>query len=181
MNENRIHQNQLMGAYTIGREWSLGFHFSAFKKDEGQDSFFAPVVSYLVLRENEDRQQTNVYLTAGGGRITSSNSKPQTVPAGILALDVDTETRTFYSALRYEVTRAKDERLYAYSRARLGFAPYSAAVGGLHTWVLIQADYDKWQSHSEVTPMLRFFFQNMLWETGVSLRGSFQFNWATEV
>ena len=181
MNENRIHQNQLMGGYTIGREWSLGVHFSSFKKDEGQDIFFAPVVSYLVLRENEDRQQTNVYVTAGAGGMTSSSSNSETFPAGILTIDVDTETRTFYSALRYEVTRDEDERQYAYARARLGFTPYSAAVGGFHTWVLIQADYDKWQRHSEITPMLRFFFQNMLWETGVSLRGSFQFNWATEV
>ena len=181
MNENRSHQNQLMGSYTIGREWSLGFHFSAFKDDEGQDSFFAPVLSYLVLRENEDRQQTNIYVTVGAGGLIPSNSKSNTVPAGILALDVDSETRTFYRALRYEVTRANDDRIYTYSRVRLGFAPYSAAVGGLHTWVLIQADYDKWQRHSEITPLLRFFFQNMLWKTGVSLRGIFQFNWSTEV
>jgi hypothetical protein len=181
MNENRIHQNQLMGSYTLGREWSLGFHFSSFEGDQGRDYFLAPVVSYLVLRENEDRRQTNVYLTAGSGRLIRYQGGTQSVAAAVMALDADTETRTVYSALRSEWTKASDGHLYLYSRARLGFAPYSAAVGGLHTWVLLQTDYDKWKKHSEITPMLRFFFQNMLWEMGVSLKGSFQFHWATEV
>jgi hypothetical protein len=181
MNENRANQSELMTAYTFDRNFALGLHISTFQRDDTRDTFYSPVVSYLALRLNEDRRQTNIYFTAGAGRLCPLGDPDESIGANLFAFDLDSETRTMYGAIRHEITKAKGGPIFMYSRARLGFSPYTANVGGLHTWVLIQVDYDKWKGQTEMTPMLRFFFQNMLWEMGSSMKGHFQFNWATEV
>ena len=181
MNENRPNQNEAMVAYTFQRNVAAGLHGSTFRDDDGAAVAFAgPILNYLVKRWNEEGRQSNVYLGACSGAMARS-LEPRRFARGYAAmLDADTETRSYYFSLHHEVTASQFGR-YAYSRVQGGFSPYLAAFGGLHSWVVVRTDYDGWRRRGDVTPLLRFFFQNVLWEFGESFNGRLQFAWAVEM
>ena len=61
-------------------------------------------------------------------------------------------------------------------RYRLGIAPYIAKFKELQVWVIGQLDYmSDMEEQPHFTPMLRFFYRTVLWETGVSLSGVYWF------
>ncbi len=66
-------------------------------------------------------------------------------------------------------------------RGRIGFAPYLSEANGLHAWLVLQAEYSTWRPSAEVTPLLRFAYQNLLFESGISLTGKPQINFRVEL
>ena len=79
-------------------------------------------------------------------------------------------------------------------RYRLGMAPYVGGMDELQTWLIVQLDarppyYYRSEAEPldlvaarsyalppnllEVTPLMRFFYKNVLWEMGASIRGQF--------
>src|SRR5690606_20988808 len=86
-------------------------------------------------------------------------------------LMADWEDREDYFVFKTKNYYYDDENTQDYT-LRYGLAPYVAGLDELQTWMIFQAYYYSRQSKEViVTPMLRFFYKNVLWEIGSSLKG----------
>jgi hypothetical protein len=185
--ENRSHQNESMVSYTMTRRLAAGMHLSTFRDDHAEFIYAAPMSNVLLGRWNEENQQSNFYFSAGYGRywqrlMNESDDAKTAFYSPVVILDADTESRTIYASVHHERINFNDAQgPLAYSRFRIGLSPYLADYGSLHSWALIQWDYDHWRQKGSVSTLLRFFFRNVLWEMGVSYQGQIQFNWAIEL
>ena len=79
------------------------------------------------------------------------------------------ENKSFYSS---------DIAKYFQQKVRFGIAPYIGDYGDLHTWVMLQIQHTPKLETEEinVTPLLRFFKDVYLVESGVSLDGEIILN-----
>jgi hypothetical protein len=60
---------------------------------------------------------------------------------------------------------------------RVGFSPFKADFNSLQSWAMLQLWSDPVTSQElKVTPLLRFFYQNVLWEMGASTKGDMMLN-----
>lgn len=140
--------------------------------------------NFLAKRWNAADSQANLYLgaAAGGERRQGSSAfgalRPtKTNPVALFELDSDWESREFYvSAQARAVPSSGTKPLYS-GYTRFGFSPYVAEYGSLHTWIILEVSR---MSHSgmktEVTPLIRLFQKNVLFEIGRSLENDWKFN-----
>ncbi len=126
--------------------------------------------NYLLKRWNELDSQANVNLSIGiGGRHDSLQNE---AVAGYGALEADYETRRVYTQLAAETLQSQSGVYFSRYRGRAGLAPYRAAFDALQSWVVVQVDYmPEMEDSLRVTPMGRFFYNNVALEAGVSLQG----------
>ena len=192
MSENRSTQNELMVDYTFTRSLAIGLRASSYRTPSGDVTAVAPVANLLAARWNGETTQANLYAGGGYGLFTPSPSTPavaRPVPegsrarryGGLMLLDADVESRVLYASARLERSAAPWPEALTYGRVRAGMSPFLGDVASLHVWTLLQWDYAGWRKQAELTPMLRFFYQNMLWEIGVGSRGNAQLNWTFEL
>ena len=65
---------------------------------------------------------------------------------------------------------------------RIGFAPYVAGMNALQTWMIVQLSYfQESKDQLIVTPLMRFFYRNALWEIGANLEGNFFLSLMTHI
>lgn len=132
-------------------------------------------VNLLLKRWNGDFYQANIYLYGGAG---ASQSTGAAKLAGFVGGEADYETRKIYLSAKAMGLLVPDEKDMTMVTARIGVAPYVGEAGTLHAWLVAQAQYTPgaMQESLRIGPVLRFFYQNVLWELGVSARGSWLFN-----
>ena len=83
----------------------------------------------------------------------------------------DWESRVHYTMFKAKKFIYNGESRHNFI-ARYGFAPFVAGMNELQSWLILQAMYVEDQSKEVIiTPMLRFFYKNVLWEIGSSTRG----------
>ena len=169
---HRPDSTQIQANYTLNRSLALGV--SHIRKALHHDSTPMSVVhaNILAYRQNSTNSQSNLYLSIGGGLEHSGEA------AAFSAIQLDHETDHFYTALNAQVFGPLSDfqtptDLPFSVRGRLGVLPFAPNVDGLQIWAVLQST---WEPHMhqavEVTPMLRFFYQNVLWEMGVSIDGT---------
>ncbi len=91
--------------------------------------------------------------------------------------EADWETRTFYTALKYYHFTSPALADFSMTQARIGISPFEAGFEHLQLWFMIQAmTMPKVEPKVIITPMLRFFYKNVLWEFGPSTRGDWLLN-----
>jgi len=114
--------------------------------------------------------QANVYASVGlGGR---HDTKEDDSVAGYAALEADYETRRIYTLFAAESLQSPNDVQFNRLRYRAGFAPYRAPFESLQTWIIGQVDYmPEMDDKVEVTPLLRFFYNNYALEIGSNLNG----------
>ncbi|MES2462700.1 MAG: hypothetical protein V4671_19130 [Armatimonadota bacterium] len=156
--------------YSLTNRYSVG---AANMYRQGKDSsadFAVGEFNYLVSRWNELDSQANIYASAGaGGR---QDSRDDESLAGYLRLEGDYETRRVYTLFGAESLQSPGSVDFNRLRYRAGVAPYLAPFTSLQTWVIAQVDYmPEMEDEVEVTPLLRFFYNNYALELGVSLNG----------
>lgn len=192
MNENRPDQTEAMVAYTLDTRVAVGLHYEEYRPlGAPAREFIMPSISYLIRRFNENAVQANVYASAGGGleRLPhdAARGADDLRGAGWAACEGDIESRTLYVSARYTQARLFRPHPLPSARLRVGLTPYLTGFEGLQTWVLLQGQWHGWYAHSstgdefDLTPMLRFSYQNVLFELGASFRGAWQFNWVVEL
>ena len=124
----------------------------------------------LLKRWNFPDSQGNVYFGAAVGDRGHSLYK----------FDIDWEDRRYYIAAAHEQAyRDADnsvsvggDRAWDMSKLRLGYAPYVAESGQLHTWFMLQYSRNSLAPKPDaLTPLMRIFYQNVLFEIGSSFRG----------
>ena len=167
--------NQLM--YSWSNRWASGLNHWRFTKEENNTDMAFLKTNYLLYRYNGESSQGNIYLHGGVGVVDSEIEKRQTNEAYMTGFEADWETRTLYTALKHYYFTSPKVTDISMTQLRIGFSPYEAAFDQLQSWFMLQAmympDVDK---EIIITPLLRFFYKNVLWEVGSSTRGEWMLN-----
>jgi hypothetical protein len=169
MPEYGMNRFDMEANYTFERDKSVGLAAIWADTEDGKSNFIIPKFNYLALRENKKDSQANIYLSLGLG---GGEQDAGVETAGLLSLQADYETRRIYTLFHAETIQASGGSDLNHFRYRLGMAPYVEGYEGVHTWLIGQVDYtpemeDEWH----LSPVLRVFYKNYLFEGGVSHRG----------
>lgn len=132
-------------------------------------------INSLLKRWNMPASQANLYLKSGAGvAYDDGNSEP----AFFTGLAADWEDRRFFTGYENRFYTAGDIESYAKHKARIGVAPYIGDYGDVHTWLMLQADYDPGaRDDFSLTPLVRFFKGADLLEAGYNLDKGIQLNY----
>ncbi|MEP1144961.1 MAG: hypothetical protein ABJH52_14675 [Henriciella sp.] len=147
------------------RNWSEDWHFTGVQYNR------------LLKRWNEKDSQANVYLKGGIGQADPFGSNSAEL-AGFIGIGADWETRrwfTSYEARAYDLGFDQSAR----QSARIGVAPYIGDYGDLHTWLMLQVEYQpESETPTTLTPLVRFFYDVQLLEFGYTPETErFMANW----
>ena len=165
---NNYHRNSLLTHYTPSFKYSLGHNIEYWNKNEYWLNMLN--LNYLLKRINKKNSQTNFYLKSGFGFLKSdlkvNNTKKEYVSS--LKFSSDWETRKEFLAYNCEFIRSETIKDTLYQSARIGFAPYIANYGAIHSWVMYEISYmsDKSDKYTS-TGILRFFKSTNLLEIGI--------------
>lgn len=167
--------NQLM--YSWSHRWASGLNHWRFTKDENNTEFAFVKTNYLAYRHNGESSQANIYLHGGIGIVDSEIENRQTNDAYMAGIDLDWETRTLYTSLKHYYFTSPQTTDMSMTQARIGVSPYEAGFDQLQSWFMLQVmSMPDIQKELIITPMLRFFYRNVLWEVGSSTRGEWMLN-----
>lgn len=145
-----------------------------FNNDEYRD--YTVGLNYLLKRWLNEDSQGNIYVAYHAGQYEDLAGDGFVQHAMLMG---DWESRKIYTAGSVMGFYYDNEEKYKYSY-RFGFAPYVAGMNTLQNWVVLKLDYFEVQNRNlQVTPMLRFFYRNVLWEMGASTQGDFFFTLMT--
>ena len=146
----------------------------------------------LVWRGNFPDFQSNFYLGLAAGKKWNSNSEShQSAPTHRASqqkssewlyqwnAEWDGEDREFYGRVHHSQTFKQDNSRSDHSKVRVGYAPYKAtanepALWGMLEWTMHSTENFSKTEHN-VSPLMRFFYRNALFEVGSSLSGQFMF------
>ncbi len=169
--------------YSFHQKWATGLNLWRFNRDNGETAQFGLVrLNHLLKRWNSDDSQANIYLSTGAG-VAESNFEHKGTKAGLLGgAEADWETRTLFTSFKFYQFSAPKLVDVSISQARIGFSPYEAEFDKLQSWVMLQAMYmPQVEKNVVVTPLLRFFYNNVLWEIGSSLRSEWFLNFMVHI
>jgi hypothetical protein len=134
------------------------------------DSTLAGIQAHrLVKRWNFEDAQANIYVSAGAGAAFADGREKPGVFGGVMA---DYETRRFFVQYENDLVYAGDVMKSHWHSGRLGWAPYKAAYDKVQPWLMLKADYRSDQPRKKtITPMVRLFTPDWMFEAGVNTRG----------
>lgn len=159
--------NEMKVGYTFHPKFAVVAKSQSFELNHDYRDYTVGV-NALVKRWLNHDSQGNVYIGAHFGNYEDDNGQGQ---AGHAFLMADWEDREDYMLFRtkkyyYDNKESQDYML------RYGFAPYVAGMDELQSWMILQLYYYSPQSKEAlITPMIRFFYKNVLWEVGSSTKG----------
>lgn len=160
-------------------KWWLGTGVVVETVDQ-QRIYSSAQLGVLVHRWNWEEAQANVYVLGGAGYYSERIEGMVVDDGGFgrLGMQVDYETRKVYANIRYVERRSWDgyKALDNLVDAAMGFSPYVGNYGDLHTWLILRYMDGRKMESSMISPTVRFFYRNYLWEVGMSTRGVAQLN-----
>lgn len=172
MTMNDIDSNALHLFYTPAPSYSVGMNLEYLR--DADATIAAVQGNYLVKRWNMPGSQANAYVNAGAGAATADGETDPVVYAGS---EIDWEDRRFFTLYQNRFLWADDTEKFAKHMARVGVTPYIGDYGDLHTWLMLQADYDAGEDDTfSLTPLVRLFKGTTLVEAGYNLDGGLLFN-----
>lgn len=174
-NMSSYSDNQFL--YSMNEKWATGLNHLRFTKDDKNTELGLVRLNHLLWRKNTENSQANIYLLSGVGMVDSEIDKKDTREAYMGGVEVDWETRTIYTALKHYQFSSPALTDISMTQARVGFSPFESGFEQLQSWFMVQAMVmEKVDPKVIITPMLRFFYQNVLWEVGSSTRGEWMLN-----
>lgn len=158
--------------YSPTAKYSVGWRHEYLRGSETNIDAFQ--LNNLLKRWNKKNEQANIYLKSGIGVAYDSDKVD---PAAFSGLAVDWETRRYFTSYENRFLWADESDKFIKHSARIGIAPYVGDFGDLHTWLMLQTDYDAGETDNfSVTPLVRFFKGSTLVEAGYNLDKGIQFN-----
>lgn len=159
--------NEMNVSYTFHPKWSVVMNSNRFEMvDEYQDVTLG--VNTLLKRWLQNDSQGNMYFGAHIGQYEDNNGDGQVNHAFLMGDWENREKYVLFKTKKYFYD-GKETQDYL---GRYGFAPFVAGMNRLQAWAILQVYYYEEQSREAmVTPMLRFFYKNVLWEMGSSTKG----------
>ena len=163
--------------HTVHRNFAVAASYIRMEQDTRTVSVPSLHVNTLLKRWNQIGSQANLYTITGVGVNLSEPISADSL-RGIIGVQGDFETQKIYTAFTAtalpSLTDFSDMPFNA--RYRFGIAPYIANYDELQIWVVGQVEYmADMQDQPLFTPMLRYFYRTVLWETGVSINGTYWF------
>lgn len=127
-------------------------------------------INLLLKRINMPKSQANFYLKSGiGAALADPFGRAETTSAaafgGLLA---DWEDRRLFVSYENTGMYAGNIDSFFEQKARVGVAPYIGDYGDLHTWLMLEVKHEATKDNITYTPLLRFFYGNVLAEIGAS-------------
>ena len=161
--------------YTLHRNLAVGVTHLRYRYLETPLEGSLGQVNALLYRRNRSHSQGNLYLSIGAG--AQHDGVEVDGPLFLGGLQADFETDNFYSAIMgTAVGDSQDLQdlsgLTTSLRGRVGVLPFSSGFDSLQAWAVVQVDYlAQHPDPLSVTPLMRFFYRNVLWEFGASMDG----------
>jgi hypothetical protein len=172
MTMNDFSSNALHLFYSPSTSYSVGINHEYLQ--DANAHLDAVQGNYLLKRWNMPDSQGNIYLDGGLG---VARKHRESNPVTYAGLSADWENRRFFTAYGNRFLWADDTEKFAKHMVRVGAAPYIGDYGDIHTWLMLQADYDAGEDDSfSVTPLVRVFKGTALVEAGYNLDGGVLFN-----
>ena len=163
--------------YSLSPRWAAGVNHWRFTKDDKNTELGLARLNHLLWRKNGEDSQANLYLLSGIGMVDSEIERRDTREAYMAGFEADWETRTLFTALKYYYFTSPTVTDLSMAQARVGFSPFESGFENLQSWFMVQAMVmPEVESEVIITPMLRFFYKNVLWEVGSSTRGEWMLN-----
>ena len=167
--------NQLM--YSWSNRWASGLNYWRFTKDDKNTEFAFVKLNHLLYRFNGENSQGNIYVHGGAGVVDSEIDKRQTKDAYMAGFEADWETRNLFTAFKYYYFTSPKVTDFSMAQARIGLSPYEASFDQLQSWFMLQLMLmPEVESEVIITPLVRFFYKNVLWEMGSSTRADWMIN-----
>jgi hypothetical protein len=167
--------NYLM--YSYSSRFAAGINHWRFTQGRDNTELGLLKLNHLLWRKNGEDFQSNIYLHGGVGVVDSELDRRATEDIYMLGAEVDWETRSLFTSLKHYEFHSPKVTDIPMTQARVGFSPKLADFQELQTWVMLQGMYAPDVDRSVMlTPLLRFFYHNVLWEMGSSLRGEWMLN-----
>ena len=167
--------NQIL--YSYSNKWAAGVNHWRFTKDGKNTELGLARLNHLLWRKNGEDFQSNIYLLSGIGVADSELDKRDTREVYMAGAEIDWETRSLFVALKHYQFSSPAVTDIGMTQARVGFSPKETPFDQLQTWFMVQAMYTPDIDETvTITPLLRFFYHNVLWEMGSSTRGEWMLN-----
>jgi hypothetical protein len=158
--------------YSFSPRLAAGVDHWRFTRNGENNELGLVKLNHLLWRRNAADSQANVYLHTGLGVEDREFRGPATLGTGMVGADLDWETRTLFTAAKYY----QFQNSYV-AQGRVGFSPKEAPFEELQTWFMLQGmAIGGVQDRLMLTPLVRFFYHNVLWEIGSSTRGEWMLN-----
>lgn len=172
MATNNLDSNAVQLNYSVTNRYALGIQHEYLR--DAKINMDTVTIDNLLKRWNLPGSQANLFLKSGIGIAYGSD---ETDPALYTGLEADWENRRFFTLYENRFFWADDTEKFINHTARIGIAPYIGDYGDLHTWLMLQANYDAGKNDTfSLTPMVRLFKGNTLVEAGYNLDGGILFN-----
>ncbi len=173
MTGNDLFENGASMIYSPTATASFGPFISHYRDTDGELAGIE--FNWLAKRLNNRDSQANLFFLSGLG---VANDDGDERAGGFAGLEADWESRRHYISYENRYTAAGEAVKQEFQqKARIGIAPYVAEAGGLHTWLMLQAEHFPEEGEPwTVTPLVRVFKGDYLAEAGFSNKGSFLFN-----
>jgi len=172
MTMNDVDANALHIHYSPTATYSVGWRHEYLRGSKAHVD--TAQLNYLVKRWNGPAYQANTYIKSGIG-IAYDDGEYE--PAAYTGFAADWETRRWFTSYENRFFHAGDIDKFAKHKARVGVAPYIGDYGDLHTWLMIQTDYDAGADDNfSITPLVRFFKGADMLELGANLDGGGMLN-----
>lgn len=154
-------------AYTFDPKFAVTANTQSFEtKDDYRD--YTLGLNFLAKRWLQHDSQGNLYFGVHSGQYKDLNDEGQVNHGFIMADWEDREDYVLFKS-KYYWFDDREERDFLF---RYGFAPFVGGMNQLQAWMIVQAYYYKEVSQEiMLTPMIRFFYKNVLWEIGSSTKG----------
>lgn len=133
--------------------------------------------NFLLHRWNGEGLQANIYAVVGGGQ---SELSGETRASGIAQVQFDIEDRDYYFLAKHVEAFNEDFVDLKQTVVRFGVTPYVGSYDDFHTWIILEgqdAEFAGGDRITDMTPFLRFFYKNLLFEIGQSFAGVSKFNY----
>lgn len=167
--------NQLL--YSYSPRWAAGGNHWRFTRDDKNTDIGLARLNHLLWRYNGHDSQANIYLSSGVGVVDSEIERRRTDEIYMGGMELDWETRNLYTALKVYQFSSPGVTDINMTQARIGFSPFESPFDQLQSWFMLQAMLmEKVEPEVIITPMLRFFYKNVLWEIGSSTRAEWMLN-----
>ena len=158
--------------YSPSAKYSVGWKHEYLRDTKAHADYIQ--LNNLIKRWNKPNEQANFNLKSGVG---TAYDDGENEPAAFTGIALDWETRRYFTSYENHLLYAGDIEKHVKHKARVGVAPYIGDYGDLHTWLMLQADYDAGiDDNFSVTPLVRFFKGSTLVEGGYNTDGAVLFN-----
>ena len=170
MQRNNFMRHSLHVHYSPSKNYSLGYRSEYWRSKQWQ--LHGLQINYLMDRINTPLSQANFYLKNTVGLASRMNHKigNKFEPNLFSGISIDWEDRRYFTSYENRINYNKSIDTFFSQKVRFGLAPYIGEYGDIHTWIMLEIEHlPQTKNNLFITPMLRMFKGDYLFEAGLNI------------